>query len=154
MKEKLSEKIARNLADGLADRIKALYVKDEKIIIEATSDKEMFEETDEYALKMGITNDKTRKRIASNMGSIAKWASDELAGNIVIFGGDILQAYIEKLGGPEIYPLFEIKDGVVLSKVDGESKNICLVSKSGGFGDRDIILKIEDFLKKYVEARR
>lgn len=61
-------------------------------------------------------------------------------GNLVVFGGDMAAAILEKCGYEQMMAAGEIAAGVPVSRIcdkDGQSLN--LVTKSGGFGDENII---------------
>ena len=47
----------------------------------------------------------------------------------------------------KIYPLIEITSGVVLAKVYFNDNELNIITKAGGFGNKDIIKDIEKFLE-------
>ena len=146
--EKLSENIM-NLPhiQAFIEEIEHIYQKEGRIIIEATSSREMVELTDNLAKQLGLTLEETRERIASNMGRlIGSLADRSIKGTFIIFGGDTLKAVMDALGCDGIIPLWEIDNGIVFSNVIIGQKMINIISKSGGFGDVDALVKIESFL--------
>jgi uncharacterized protein YgbK (DUF1537 family) len=46
-----------------------------------------------------------------------------------------------------IVPITEITPGVVMARAVGNQHSFNIVTKSGGFGEKDVIEKIEKFLK-------
>jgi uncharacterized protein YgbK (DUF1537 family) len=66
---------------------------------------------------------------------------------LVIFGGDTLLAAAEALGFISLRPLEEIRPGVVLARAEGPAGNTPIVTKSGAFGEKDLIPVIRDYLQ-------
>jgi len=93
--------------------------------------------------------EKVRKTISDNLGYILKCIVDAgYEGNMLITGGDILQGFMKELGVTELIPLAEIRPGVVLSRFYWKDKDYQIVSKSGGFGERSLIIELSDEFKK------
>lgn len=89
-------------------------------------------------------SEQTRQRIAS---ALAKIAVDYAHQNktLIIFGGDTFREVVNQLNCHKIKPLREVLPGIVLSQsLDG---NYTFVSKSGGFGSKDVLLQIEKSLR-------
>lgn len=111
-------------------------------IIESVSKKEDLIKTNELAKQCGLNKNEMRIRALEN---IAAMVSTILSGiridTLVVFGGDTLIGITEKMGMSGIIPIAEIAPGVVLSE-PVNYQGIRIVSKSGGFGDEDIIEKI------------
>ena len=63
---------------------------------------------------------------------------------LAIFGGDTLIQIVRRLGCTKITPLYEISSGTVLCRAKNAACEFLLVSKSGGFGEKDIVEKIAD----------
>jgi len=145
---KPEEKLADNIMDlphikDLIEEIESIYHNEGKIIIEATNSREMVD----LAKQLGLTVKETSARIACNMGRIiGSLAERSIKGTFIIFGGDTLKAIMDTLGCDGIIPLWEIDNGIVFSKVIIGSGMINIISKSGGFGDVDALVKIESFL--------
>lgn len=64
---------------------------------------------------------------------------------LAIFGGDTLIQTVRRLGCTEITPLCEISSGTVLCKAKNAEREFLLVSKSGGFGGKNIVKEILEF---------
>lgn len=67
--------------------------------------------------------------------------------NLVIFGGDMVAAILKKLSCHQVEALGEIKTGVPLCRISLNGTACNLATKSGGFGDEDIIPVIEQYFK-------
>lgn len=74
--------------------------------------------------------------------------ADEDNYGLVVFGGDTLQAVTDRLFCGEIEPLLEIRTGIPLSlAVDRRGRERIIVTKSGGFGDENVIETICEYLE-------
>ena len=65
---------------------------------------------------------------------------------VVIFGGDTLLGVSQELPNAVIVPQCEILSGVVQSRLSWDSGSVGLVSKAGGFGDKNTLT---DILRHY-----
>ena len=59
-----------------------------------------------------------------------------------MFGGDTLISVLEAMGDSGTLPLEEITPGIVVSRLSGASRELTLISKAGGFGEEDAIMRI------------
>lgn len=67
---------------------------------------------------------------------------------MAVFGGDTLQAIINRLFPSGIVPHGEIEVGVPVAHAVGcDRRNNMIITKSGGFGQQDVIAKIMKYLK-------
>jgi len=89
------------------------------------------------------------KAPAAAIGSITRdILVDEEDYSLVVFGGDTLQAVTDRLFCGEIEPLLEIRTGIPLSlAVDRQGREHVIVTKSGGFGDENVIETICEYLE-------
>ena len=67
--------------------------------------------------------------------------------NLCVFGGDTLMAIMQESGGRYIEAKNEILSGVACAKTNLDSGTITLLSKPGGYGERDVIMKIINHIK-------
>lgn len=72
---------------------------------------------------------------------------------MVVFGGDMVASILEELGCYQVIASKEIVTGVPLCQIRYQDRDVSLVTKSGGFGDADVIPVIEDYLKNPSEYR-
>lgn len=68
--------------------------------------------------------------------------------NLVVFGGDMVAAILHKLSCHQVEALGEITTGVPLCHVRLNGTIFNLATKSGGFGDEDIIPVMEQYFKR------
>ena len=84
-----------------------------------------------------------RQQIAARLGALIKAAMDRgVERRILIIGGDTLLSLMEALGCTMLTPVCEPERGVVLSVVEYGSRRYQILSKSGGFGAGDLLLKL------------
>lgn len=84
-----------------------------------------------------------RQQVAANMAEIANGLVQKgIKGVYVIIGGDTLEAIMKRVGCKKIIPLKELMPGVVYSKVYSESGELSVISKSGGLGEEDVLVRL------------
>ena len=57
-------------------------------------------------------------------------------------GGDTLSAFMKMIGERELVPVCETGNGAFLSILHYRGRQIQIISKSGGFGELDIFVKM------------
>lgn len=74
-------------------------------------------------------------------------------GVLVVFGGDTLAAVLDALNVATVRPLFEFEPGVVVSAIDSPvlPRTPTLVTKAGGFGSDELLLRICDDVTRVTE---
>lgn len=99
----------------------------------------------EYVRKNGIDIDETRTRITGFLGTLLKKLFLKNIGydaNVMIIGGDTLNGFINAIECEEINLLYEITIGTVLSSINVFGKEAKIITKSGGFGKKELIYDI------------
>jgi uncharacterized protein YgbK (DUF1537 family) len=66
---------------------------------------------------------------------------------VVIIGGDTAQAILDQLKIVELRPLGELFPGVPASEVLLDDRPLIVISKAGGFGTPDVLLRVREALK-------
>jgi len=61
---------------------------------------------------------------------------------LMVIGGDTLLGVMRAIGGISIEPISEIIPGVAISMVKGKNDTIQLITKPGGYGEKDVILHL------------
>lgn len=88
------------------------------------------------------------ERTADTLGGIlCRITRQRMPVVLMVIGGDTLQGYMEQLGFQELRLLRELAPGVVLCMVIWEGTEQFLITKSGGFGDRELLVNIRETLK-------
>lgn len=102
------------------------------------------EATARYVQQHGIGLEQARRRIADNMGGVLKqMLKDGMSGTLLVTGGDTLLAFMQSIRQNALVPICEILPGVVLSQVTYAGRIYNLLSKSGGFGQEDLLTRLE-----------
>lgn len=98
--------------------------------------------------KLKINNDKdntfyNRFLIGKSLGYLTKeLLESDFGGTFLFTGGDTLNQSMKVLGIKTIKPIDEIKPGIVISKIIYLNKEILVITKSGGFGEKDLFVEI------------
>ncbi len=67
---------------------------------------------------------------------------------LVVFGGDTLMGIIEMMDSKYMEPQTEIMPGVALSLIKMNDTNMNVITKPGGYGEKDVITKIFSYLNE------
>ncbi|MBR2209305.1 MAG: four-carbon acid sugar kinase family protein [Synergistaceae bacterium] len=106
------------------------------------------QQTEEYIKSHNLNINQVRIRISNAITSAAKALLDNgLEARLMCVGGDTLLALMQYVGVHELIPICEIEKGVVLTNFTYNNKNYNIMTKSGGFGDEDLLVKIADYNK-------
>lgn len=107
------------------------------------------EETLRYAKRHGMDTDAVRDHIAAALGSMLEHLLTEgVNASILLTGGDTLLAFMKRIGQSTLIPIREVMPGVVLSEVCYRGKSYSVFSKSGGFGEKDLLLRLQEKLER------
>jgi len=88
-----------------------------------------------------------RSSIAENIGQIVRQVLDDCpVGYLFVIGGDTLVGVMDQLGINEIIPAFELLPGVALSIVSSSNYSFNLITKSGGFGQKEALVSVLSLL--------
>lgn len=117
----------------------------EKRFILDANDVEGRENTDAYALQMGLTMDEIRVRVSENLAAMMKRMLDSgLQATLLCTGGDTLLALMRAVGVSELIPICEMITGVVLTKFVYNGRTYHIFTKSGGFGEPDLFIELAE----------
>jgi len=79
------------------------------------------------------------------MGQFAKeWLKLGFDYTLFLTGGDTLLGFMNQVGCREIQPVGEVADGAILSLLPLEDKVLQVITKSGGFGGKSILVDIAE----------
>lgn len=106
--------------------------------------------TEEELAAAGVApGEQARALTAANLGAMAaKLATSTRVPTLLVMGGDVLLALLEGAGCACVRMEAQIAPGVVVSLVELEGAPLRVISKSGGFGDRDLFIQIAELLNK------
>jgi uncharacterized protein YgbK (DUF1537 family) len=129
---------------ALEEEIKEHHI----VIIESVKDKLQMYQEKEYAAGLGIPPEEYRTCIKANIGEFGALLIEKIKPDVlVIFGGDTLMGIMEKLDCNGIIPMVEIIPGTAVGKIYCPKYAGYMVTKSGGFGEENIIKLIMEYFK-------
>lgn len=100
----------------------------------------------------GSVGEKDAARIAEQLGIIARQLTLATPERLMmIIGGDTLLGFARAMYVKKLVPVTEIFPGVVLAQYENGNGMKYLITKSGGFGEEDQMLRVLDWLKKAVQ---
>lgn len=106
-------------------------------------------DTDTYAREHNLTMEQLRVQISKNLAALIKRMLDNgLKATLLCTGGDTLMALMQAVDISELTPIYEITAGVVLTNFVYKEKTYYIISKSGGFGEEDLFLKISEIISE------
>ncbi len=107
-------------------------------------------ETEKLSEQKGLSKEQVRFAIAKCHGKIVKYLIKKgMDYTIFMTGGDTLMGLMKNLENTELTPVCEISQGVVLSTLKWNEKKLQVVSKSGGFGNKDVFIEAAKELIQY-----
>lgn len=113
-----------------------------------SNDKDSDNETFEYANLNGVSVEEIRVNISQTMGYLLKKIIDKnVNATFLVTGGDTLLGFMKKVGVNELTPICELTKGCVLTQMEYGEKIYHVISKSGGFGEENLIKTLIDLLK-------
>ncbi len=105
--------------------------------------------TEAYAAERGLTISDVRVGISRGLGEIlgSLFTSPDL-GTLLITGGDTLLQCMQELNVSELEPVCELYPGVVLSRFAYRGCTKHVLSKSGGFGHKTLLVDLKNSLSE------
>ena len=138
-------------ADGKAAlaEIEAMLAANPRCIIE-TNDAGGNQLTADYAAARGIDLDGMRVGISGSVGQMfgALFGSEHL-GTLLLTGGDTLLQCMNSVGARELEPVCELESGIVLARFAYQGRTRYVITKSGGFGQEDLLVELADRIAKH-----
>lgn len=119
-------------------------IQNSNAILDANNPNELTQ-TEEYIKSHRLTINQVRLNISRAVTGAAKALLDKgLEARLMCVGGDTLLALMEAVGVHELVPLCEIEKGVVLTAFNYKDKNYFIMTKSGGFGEEDLLTRLAE----------
>lgn len=126
------------------DELEAVCERHKKVIVD-TFDTEGVCETKEYAQKHNIDVEEIRYLISQCHGKIVKKLAEHgMDYTILMTGGDTLMGFMKEIRCSQLHPVCEVGQGAVLSWLIWKGKKIQVISKSGGYGNEEMMVEIAD----------
>ena len=122
-----------------------------RLIID-TNDRET-NETKRYAEEHGLKTEAIRTGIVTALGMILKRLLDRgMHCTLLLTGGDTLLGFMKQIGVSRLTPVQEAAPGVVISLLDYNGCSYPVITKSGGFGNRELLSELAEQTKKGEES--
>lgn len=119
------------------------------LVVFETFSQETTDSIETYRKKEPLEWETIRFRIGTSLGRLAKRLMTAQPDRTFLFtGGDTLYQSMQVLGVTSIRPLLEISPGVVLSQLELDGKTIQVMTKSGGFGQPDLMIDLVNKIQK------
>ncbi len=133
--------------DGLLCRIEEQLDRGGDVVLQTARRDEDLRRVRAYDREHGLAEQAVPRLAARALGkTVERILRSGRKFSLVVFGGDTAVAVIEALAAPRILPIEQIESGVVLSRMIGESIDLPLITKAGGFGSPSLIEKIQRFV--------
>ena len=114
-----------------------------------TNDIDDNKSTADYAAARGMTIEDVRQAVSRTVGYlVGRLFPDPDLGTLLVTGGDTLLQCMNCMGVQEIEPICELDSGVVLSRFTYQSYTRYVISKSGGFGKEDLMIRLAKRIAK------
>ena len=121
---------------------------EKKQFILDVNDPEGISDTDDYAHEHDLALEDMRLRISENMALLMKRTLDSgVDATLMCTGGDTLHGFMKKIGVWELRPICEMATGVVLTEFVYRGRHYHMISKSGGFGEPDLLVRLSEKLQ-------
>ena len=132
---------------GLTRRLTQESSENDCVILD-TNDREGERNTLEYARELGMDTGQVRSRIPETLGIILKNMLDcGLHAVILVTGGDTLLGFMKEIRQWELQPIRQVRPGCVLTKLYYCGREHHIITKSGGFGEENLLSELTEELK-------
>lgn len=107
----------------------------------------------QFAAGRGMDIEAVRARISAALGSILPAiVGCSVPRTLLITGGDTLLQCMNHMNIRQVDPLMQVFPGVVLSLVDFGGQVRPVITKSGGFGEETLLLRLRELLESQEQA--
>lgn len=106
------------------------------------------DDTSLYAAAHGLSTEDLRRGISARLGCLIRLLLDGgLDATLLCTGGDTLLALMRSVQAPVLTPVCELDTGVVLTSFAYRGRTYHIISKSGGFGEPDLLCRLARSLR-------
>ena len=119
---------------------------DADVLLCTLQSRDDFPAFEQRARELGVTD--LHHAVAKALGPVVHECISKGGFNtLVIFGGDTLMGITKAMNWRAFIPQIEIEPGISVTKPSGS--NLVVISKAGGFGDRDAASRVLAWVRKY-----
>ena len=80
---------------------------------------------------------------------LGKLFTSPALGTLLLTGGDTLLQCMNSVGARELEPVCELESGIVLARFTYQGRTRYVITKSGGFGQEDLLVELADRIAKH-----
>jgi len=119
------------------------------MILDANDAEDDNRETAALAERLGLSMEDVRQRISQSLGIIlSAMLETPVDRTLLITGGDTLLQGMNRMQVHRMIPLAEVFPGVVLSRVTLAGRDRYVITKSGGFGEENLLEMLKKKMKE------
>jgi len=120
----------------------------EMLIFETFGDQRM-QHLSDYADAHGIAHTDIRFKISAALGNLSRqFLQNNEDTTLLLTGGDTLYQSMKILNVTQIKPIAEISPGVVFSELFWQDKKIHILTKSGGYGHKELFVDLKSRIEE------
>ena len=113
------------------------------------------DELEYYEQLCQVHRDDMRAKIADTMGTIlCRMLAVGADSTVLVTGGDTLWAFMQQIQLFELADICEILPGIVLTRICYRDRSVELISKSGGFGAEDLLIRLLETITAHVDPKQ
>lgn len=128
-------------------KITELDQQQREVVLRSAEKSEELELYLDLGRERGLGLKQTHHLMMRNMGEIVGQVLDQTSFKLLtVFGGDTLLAIARERGWSGLLPQEEVLPGVVISRVSSDMNAPLLITKAGGFGQEDVLVRIKEML--------
>ncbi|HLN22336.1 MAG TPA: four-carbon acid sugar kinase family protein [Bacteroidales bacterium] len=148
--EKIINGKSRQEAEQICRQVKNASLMNKDVIIRTAPDSMSVDNTFRTGSLRGMTGFKVSERISTFLGRLVRYILEDVNVRGLLFtGGDTAIKAFRSLGVRGTVIKGEIDEGIPYGYFDDERYNdIMIVSKAGGFGNENAVVKILEFIKE------
>lgn len=123
--------------------------KNSAIVMFDTFSNETIEKISNYKILNNLSEEEIRTKIGQSLGQLTKiLLSNGIDRTILFTGGDTLYQVMTILKIDSLIPISEISQGVVHSQIIFEDKIVNVLTKSGGFGSKELLIDLNNIVEQ------
>ena len=134
-------------ADSLVQSCMEKFSTTGRLVIDTNDDEDG--RTAQYAALHELDAEQVRNGISDTLGWLLREMVDRgTMATVMLTGGDTLLGFLKNIDTMQLTPVCELDSGVVLSYLNYAGTVFPVISKSGGFGSRDLMVRLADRIER------
>ena len=116
-------------------------------VVQTLEDRRQYEERIAAIGSSEHVHGMARRMAVSVAAIVARTLSEIPVGALFVTGGEIAVRVLEALGVSTIHIAGEVAPGVPWGRISVDGRTVTFITKAGGFGDEDILLRVIELLR-------